>query len=382
MGLHAHVEPHQEVVEVEPYAHTVGQGDLLQKLIEPEHASLLVGILLDGPYIAGVDKDCALDEPEQLAAQLHIGHQVDIAALVDEAVHRVARGEAAGSQSAHAPAAHIVGTAGIEAFLKRGYGRVAIGHKQAAAHMPGQLVARVQVVGERVVGLCFHILCIAGAQHLVGLVLVVPLARNFGDGIEQVASHLGRGAHRVDILLLARGQGGELALVGVIEAVAHAHDQVVLVGVSQQGVGDAVKKSALALGQIHIAQVDNVEGVAREVLLLTPYIFPAGAGNHARVLGTCLVVEVGGEVGAGLHALLEALLEERGHKLGEGDAQLGQILRVVVVDEAVDVARYALVAGLELGIEHLGAVEDVAVLIVGPHAEAQVALRVGALERE
>ena len=104
---------------------------------------------------------------------------MDIAALIDEAVHRVARGEAARSQSAHAPATHIVGTAGIEAFLKRGYGRVAVGHKQAAAHMPGQLVARVQVVGERVVGLCFHILCIAGAQHLVGLVLVVPLARDF-----------------------------------------------------------------------------------------------------------------------------------------------------------------------------------------------------------
>ena len=54
--FHAEVEPDQEVVEVQTYSGTVGQGNLFVERVEPEHAFRLGGVVTYGPDVTGVDE--------------------------------------------------------------------------------------------------------------------------------------------------------------------------------------------------------------------------------------------------------------------------------------------------------------------------------------
>ena len=116
------------------------------------------------------------------------------------------------------------------------------------------------------------------------------------------------------------------------------------------------------------------------VVFLAPDVFPSGTGNHAGVLGALLVVETCHELGRRLNPALEAIAQEGCLKAREGDAHVARILTVVVIDKATQVAREALVGSLELDVQYLGALEDVAVLVVGTYSKSQVTLAVGALE--
>ena len=63
---------------------------LLIERFETEKSSGLVGIVLYGPDVAGIDEHCALEHPEQLVAVFEIQHKRYVAALVDEVCDVVA----------------------------------------------------------------------------------------------------------------------------------------------------------------------------------------------------------------------------------------------------------------------------------------------------
>ena len=155
---------------------------------------------------------------------------------------------------------------------------------------------------------------------------------------------------------------------------------MVLIAVSQQRIGDAVKELIVELGHTDHTQVKERQGVRQAAAALGPLVAPCATGDDTGVLGSGLIVKVDGECRRGLYLALEGTLEERCHELGERDTQLGRILAVVVVDQAAQIARQALIGNLGLGTEHLGTLEQVAVLIVQADAESQVALAVGALK--
>ncbi len=83
-GLHTTIETEDEEVEVEADAKTIGEGNLLIELIKLKLTTRLAGIVANGPDIAGIHENGTLDLPEQLAAELHAGIELDIACLIEE----------------------------------------------------------------------------------------------------------------------------------------------------------------------------------------------------------------------------------------------------------------------------------------------------------
>ena len=60
-GLHAHVQAHDEIVEIKAQTKAVGHGYLLVELIELELSARLVLIVLDSPNIARSTKKAPLN---------------------------------------------------------------------------------------------------------------------------------------------------------------------------------------------------------------------------------------------------------------------------------------------------------------------------------
>ena len=54
--LHAHIDAHEEILEVKSDAGTIGRSNLLIEFIELEHASRLVLIVFDRPDIARIQE--------------------------------------------------------------------------------------------------------------------------------------------------------------------------------------------------------------------------------------------------------------------------------------------------------------------------------------
>ena len=84
VGLHAHIDTHKKILEVQADAGAIGGSDLLIELVELENAARLVLIVLDGPDVARVQEEAQLHYPEQLGTVLEIDIEADITALVDE----------------------------------------------------------------------------------------------------------------------------------------------------------------------------------------------------------------------------------------------------------------------------------------------------------
>ena len=83
-GLHACIESQGEEVEGEAEAQTVTHGNLAVEFVEAEFAFGLVFILADGPDVACIDEESAVDFPEQMAAQFDVEVEFDVTALVEK----------------------------------------------------------------------------------------------------------------------------------------------------------------------------------------------------------------------------------------------------------------------------------------------------------
>ncbi len=57
MSFHSKVEPEKEICEIKSQSQPVGSCQLFIKRIKMKHSSGLVGIIVDCPDIAGIDKN-------------------------------------------------------------------------------------------------------------------------------------------------------------------------------------------------------------------------------------------------------------------------------------------------------------------------------------
>ncbi len=122
---------------------------------------------------------------------------------------------------------------------------------------------------------------------------------------------------------------------------------MILITVSQQRIGrsDRIQEIERALRQTHIVDINQVEIMAIhcESAPLSPLVLPGRARYDARILGALLVVERHGKLRRGHSALLVLIGQKWRLELGESDAHLARILSIPVVDEAIDLAREALI---------------------------------------
>ena len=110
-GFHAQVEAQDEILEVEAHASPIAHRQLLEEMGDAELSSRLVGIVAQGPDVAGIDEQGPAELPEELCAVFGIQVNLHVARLVDEVDASVLLLVLAGSERAHAPSAHAVGSA-------------------------------------------------------------------------------------------------------------------------------------------------------------------------------------------------------------------------------------------------------------------------------
>ena len=86
VGFHTEVGADNYKIEVEAYAESICQGYLLIEGIKAKYTSGLGFVVVYGPYVTGIDKECRLDFPEQLGSILYAQVETNIATLVYKAI--------------------------------------------------------------------------------------------------------------------------------------------------------------------------------------------------------------------------------------------------------------------------------------------------------
>ena len=116
------------------------------------------------------------------------------------------------------------------------------------------------------------------------------------ESVEQVACRLGISTDGEHIgLETSHLLNAHLGLVGAVEVITHAHNQVVLVAVKQQRVGDAIKELIVEPGHTDDTQVKQRQRVGHATAAFGPLVTPCSTGNDTGVFGTRLIVEVDGK---------------------------------------------------------------------------------------
>ena len=89
VGFQTEIESEQEIGEVKSQAKSVGDSYLFPEGVEFKHASGLIFVVVDCPYVSSVDKCSGFKDPEQFCPVLKAHVQTDVAALVDKIAYGV-----------------------------------------------------------------------------------------------------------------------------------------------------------------------------------------------------------------------------------------------------------------------------------------------------
>ena len=111
-GFHPAVETHDEVIEIQAQAQTIGDGEFAQERVEAELSAFGTDTAACGPDVAGIDEGRAFEFPKQRTAILHGEVDFQVAGLVDEVDVAVLLRIAPRAELAHVPTADRIGTAG------------------------------------------------------------------------------------------------------------------------------------------------------------------------------------------------------------------------------------------------------------------------------
>ena len=164
VSLHTHIHTDKEILEIQTDAGSIGCRYLLIELVELEDTAWLILVVLDSPDITRIEEQAKFDHPEQLGTILQVNVKADVTTLVDEVGQGVVAVVTAWAQGAHAPAANTVGTATVETLLKGEHVAVTIRDGYAGAHVKGDRLATVDVVGESIVSIGLDILGVTDAK--------------------------------------------------------------------------------------------------------------------------------------------------------------------------------------------------------------------------
>ena len=208
--------------------------------------------------------------------------------------------------------------------------------------MTGQRVAAVERVQVREIAVGPYILRIADAEHLVGMLVELPLGvYKVVDGKQKVARYLHIGAEREYVALQAPAYARHIrALGGVVELEARAQYEVVLVTVAQQWiVGCYLVDEVVGAGrQVYVRHIEWSPDVARRVPARRPFVVPAHGRHDARVFRALLIIDRHVELRGRLDAAFETFAQERDLELGEHHGGIHAVFHEAVVDESLEIA--------------------------------------------
>ena len=137
-GFHPAVETHDEVIEIQAQAQTIGDGEFAQERVEAELSAFGTDTAACGPDVAGIDEGRAFEFPKQRTAILHGEVDFQVAGLVDEVDVAVLLRIASGAELAYVPSAHRIGAAGEITLFVGDDLRVAEGDGDAKCGVPCQ----------------------------------------------------------------------------------------------------------------------------------------------------------------------------------------------------------------------------------------------------
>ena len=305
----------------------------------------------------------------QIQVQLHVarlGDEVNLAVLVLIAAR---------AQTSHAPASHAVGTTREVALLERQHLTVAIGIGDAEAQVHHQLIvlSASYLLHDVEVGL--HVLGIGYIEHLIlSERIAIATTKCASIEVQQVSSRL-----------QMRSQG-QFAIVVVI-AQTHAHDEEVLVVITQNGVRACGIVEILALerfthpGHEHIVQVYQVEGVVIMAVLGPPLIVPSGREHSAMELRTILRVVKQRHLTGGSNPAPDVATQEGEDESWERQSALHAVFEVVLILIALQTSD-SLVGTTQLNAECFRTLKQIAVLISQRSSSSEVASRIRSLRLE
>ena len=385
-GFHPAVETHDEVIEIQTQAQTIGDGEFAQERVEAELSALGAELAARGPHVAGVDEGGAFKFPKERTAILHREVDFQIAGLVDEVDVAVLLCIAPRAELAHVPTADRIGTAGEITLFVGDDLRVAEGDGDAKGGVPCQRVCFGKANALREVDIELDVLRIRYAENRVAAVGILVHAEHFGDAVEEVAGSFHAGTDLIAVGAIEVAHAGRAERV-VDKTVGRAHDEEVLIRIAQDGVARIVAfevGSAEGVGNPRhedVVERGDVEVVAQVGAgVAIPIHAPRGSEQSAIELGTILRIVHQREVGRTFVGAQVALAGRNGQR-GEAQGGFDTIFRVILIAITFELAN-GFVSTAKFEEEALRATEEVALRVGEGGRSAKIAGRVRAFQVE
>ena len=227
-GLHSAVKTHDEVVEIQAQAQSVGDGQFAQTGVEAKLSAVRSRFSAGGPHIAGVDEGRPFKFPEERTAIFHREVDLQIAGLVDEVDIPVLLRVASGAELSHVPPAHRIGASREVAFLVGDHFRIAEGNGESECRMPRQRIVFRESHAFREVHIELHILRIRDAEDRVTSVGRLVHAQHLRDAVEEVTGCFHAGANLVAVGAIEVGRSRSAQ--GIVDkSIGRPHDEDILV---------------------------------------------------------------------------------------------------------------------------------------------------------
>ena len=381
-SLHAYIEADDDEAHVEAHAGSIGYSNLAPEVVGEELPARLVVVVVDGPDVAGIDKEGAVEFPEEVGTILNAAEEAYVARLVDVVDGAVASDVAAWAETAQRPSAHVVGASGIVTFLEGEHTGIPVGESDTCREVGHEAAASVEVEVGCPADVALDVLRIGYAAHAILPEGVLRSMGKTGKAIEQIAGCLNAGTQRI--------VGKESAAVhhrrhgAIVERVARAHDEEVLVVELKDGVAAVVLVQVVVNEKLildgHRNEVDAYQVVAMlHVARAVPKVAPSSrkhtTGEFGAVLRVPAEVELRGSAAAGL----KALGDEGQDELREVEAHVGTIFDVMVSGIVLQLSD-GFVGATKLEGKLLRTVKEVAVGKRKGRRCAQIASRIRAVE--
>ncbi len=349
IDLGAQVDADQDEIQVDPDAQTPVSGNG----VEGKGSDIISQIPCQIPDVSGIGKGGSLQFPEQRETVFQVGFHLEVGRLAgDQEVLRpglyIAR-----TQGTGLPAAHAVRAAAVELLFKWDAGRVPIGITCASQEAERE---RVLVPASEADGLSElqFALDVLGIRRVPDGVLTVFIHGE--QGVEQAQDIAGKIEAQAPVPVGPFGNG---RCVGrVVEHAAHAHVEVVHVGVQQEQVLQQAFEEILR--DVEKAYDVGLEGceLIEEIPADVAGIAEGGRDHRPLVFGTVLVAETDGDVGMGQVRSAEQAVRQAhqlGNPEGAGDAEFRGTDRFLRIELEIP---------LQAQVEHFPTVEQVLMEVI------------------
>lgn len=363
-GLHSAVKTHDEVVEIQAQAQSVGDGQFAQTGVEAKLSAVRSRFSAGGPHIAGVDEGRPFKFPEERTAIFHREVDLQIAGLVDEVDIPVLLRVASGAELSHVPPAHRIGASREVAFLVGDHFRIAEGNGEPECRMPRQRIVFRESHAFREVHIELHILRIRDAEDRVTSVGRLVHAQHLRDAVEEVTGRFHAGANLVAVGAIEVGRSRSAQ--GIEDkSIGRPHDEDILVRIAEHGIAWVVAFEVSAAEGVgnprheHVVQRHNVQVMSQVGARMAIPVHAPRARQHPTVkFRSVLRIVHHRKVSTSLVGAQIALARRDGQRR-EAQRRFDPVFRVILVAIPLQSAD-GLVSSTKFEEETLRAAEEIA----------------------